>query len=631
MNRKFYLCLGLIAIVALLLRLLVGFELAFANNGLNSVVVPSMQTDMATYWEISGRIVAGAFRDEFYYQPFYYAIFLPLIRWLLGDSIFSVIVIQALLGGVTVLLTGLCGSRLWNRSAGIVSAILAGLSQMLILYTPYLLIEILQSFWVILILYLALRAIERRDKLDWSLCAVALGCSILTRGNSWFFLPGLLVAAVYSLMPHKGKIRYKVLYGFCVVVFFTMLSVLPQLPFMIRNSQLRGELTGPSTAGGTVLALGNTPEAPPGGRDPGLPAGPMEYPPTWSAWMAEVSTVSVPRRIWQWFYEEPGAVLELTFRKLLLFWDYREIPNNVSLAFEGRQSTIFRFAGSIMPTGVIVALAIAGMLVSLIKVIRKRSRWDLLLPIYMIMAFWGATALFYILARFRVPIIPVLAIFAGIFLVWFWECYRQRSVLIIGGSALIFGVFISFSAYDLYRSNLESIIVGWVRPDGVRVQIAPGRMMYLDNGPMTFGGWEFIEFKLGMSVTKQFADTASKNPKYREAEITLASEDAGSAMISLNGQIYDFVFTRPGLTSHTYVLPENSPTQITVKVISSENPVLFIIDRQRDYGRTKINDELFAGEMVCRLFHSDRSIENSAEPNRTDNESVKFNQELSLR
>lgn len=196
MNRKFYLYLGLIAFVAALLRLAVGFELAFANNGVNSVVMPSVQTDMATYWDISGRIVAGTFRDEFYYQPFYYAVFLPLIRWLFGDSVLSVVVIQALLGGGVVFLTGLCGSRLWSRSAGIVGAILAGLSQMLILYTPYLLIEILQSFWLVLILYLALRAIERRDKLDWAFCAVALGCSILTRGNSWFFLPGILAVAV---------------------------------------------------------------------------------------------------------------------------------------------------------------------------------------------------------------------------------------------------------------------------------------------------------------------------------------------------------------------------------------------------------------------------------------------------
>jgi hypothetical protein len=43
-------------------------------------------------------------------------------------------------------------------------------------------------------------------------------------------------------------------------------------PFIIYNSIQLGRLSGPSTAADAVLALGNTPEAPPGGRDPGLPA-----------------------------------------------------------------------------------------------------------------------------------------------------------------------------------------------------------------------------------------------------------------------------------------------------------------------------------------------------------------------
>lgn len=631
MNRKFYLYLGLIALFATLLRLAIGLELAFANNGLNSVITPSIQTDMATYWEISGRIVAGTFRDEFHYQPFYYTIFLPLIRWFFGDSILSVVIIQAMLGGGVVFLAGLCGSRLWNRSAGLVAAVLAGLSQMLILYTPYLLIEILQSFWLVLILYLTLRAIERRDKLDWALCAVALGCSILTRGNSWLFLPGILVAAVYTQIPREGKIRYKILYGVCIVTVFTMLSLLPQLPFMIRNSQIRGELTGPSTAAGQVLALGNTPEAPPGGRDPGLPAGPMEYPPTWSAWMAEASTVSVPQHIWQWFSEEPGAVIELTFRKLLLFWNYTEIPNNISLAQEGQQSKILKFTGSIMPTGVIIALALAGMLVSAVGVIQQKRHWSLLIPIYMVIVFWVATALFYILARFRVPIIPHLAIFAGIFLVWFKESFRQKHILTIGGGILIFGVFICFSAYDLYRYNLESTITAWVRPNGVKVALTPDRIMYLDNGPMTFGGWEFVDFDQKMTVSKKFAVTVTASHSHREVEITLAAKEAGTAVISLNGQTQDFEFTRPGITRHTYALPEHSPAQIELKVISSTSPIFLIIDRQRNYGRTKINGELFDGEMVCRFFLSKRSPDTAKEPDKAGTNMIEFNQELGLR
>jgi hypothetical protein len=73
--------------------------------------------------------------------------------------------------------------------------------------------------------------------------------------------------------------------------------------------------------------LGNTPESPPGGRNPGY-AGPMEYPPTYGMWMNKSNRqkITVPQRIINWFIEQPAAYLELSFRKLLLFWDYREIP-----------------------------------------------------------------------------------------------------------------------------------------------------------------------------------------------------------------------------------------------------------------------------------------------------------------
>lgn len=623
MNKKIYLYLALIALFSALLRIITGVELAFANSGINSVATPSLQTDMATYWDISGRIVAGTFKEEFYYQPFYYAVFLPIIRWILGDSIFVVSIIQALLGGAVVFLVGLCGNKLWNRQAGITAAILAALSKMLMLYTPFILLEILQSFWLILILYLALLAFERRSKIDWGLCAIALGCSILTRGNSWFFVPGILMLAVYSLRLEQGKTAIKIIYSFGVALIFIALTILPQLPFMIRNSQIRGSLTGPSTAAGAVLALGNTPEAPPGGRTPGLPPGPMEYPPTWGAWMSEASTVPIHQRIWQWFKEEPGAVIELTFRKLLLFWDYREIPNNIALATEGRQSKVLQIFG-FMPTGLIAALALAGMITSVLEIFRKKQQWLLLLPIYMIAAFWAATALFYILARFRVPVIPLLAVFAGIFVIWFKDSYRIRKELCIGGGMLICGVFICFSAYDFYRYNLESTIIRKVRPDGVAVALTPGQMMYLDNGPFTFGDWDFIEFKPGMTITKKFAAVTDDDVS-SEVEISFYNDENCQVILSVNGKFHTLELKRPGTAAHRFKLPDNSPPEIELKIISSEKPLSFVIDRQRNYGRTLINGSPVNGELVCRLFRTDNRLQVIEDRKNSSNEVIEFN------
>ena len=61
----------------------------------------------------------------------------------------------------------------------------------------------------------------------------------------------------------------------------------------------------------------------------------MEYPPAFHLWMAEAGEISVAEQILRWAEQEPLAFAELQFRKLLLFWDWRDIPNNVALYGEG--------------------------------------------------------------------------------------------------------------------------------------------------------------------------------------------------------------------------------------------------------------------------------------------------------
>ncbi len=614
MNRKFYIWLGLIALVGVAIRLAVGFELAWFRGGMNSVMMPSSQTDMATYWHISGEIVLGNFKGPFYYQPFYYAVFLPVIRWLLGDSIYAVIVIQSLLGGGAVFLVGLCGRRLWSPSAGLVGAVVAALSKALCLYTPFLLIETLQSFWIILILYLALRGFMRKDPVDWGLCALAVGCSILTRGNSWFFLPGLLTAAVWSLWMLGAPLRKNLIGSFLAISIFLILVILPQLPFMIHNSRVTGKFSGPSTAAGEVLALGNTPEAPPGGREPGLPAGPMEYPPAWHSWINTQNEVPVGARIWEWFKEEPAAYLELTFRKALLFWDYHEIPNNISMVGEGANSSFLTYLG-LVPTGLLLVMALGGIIGVIISLFHKSNKWLLLLPVYMVVAYWGATTLFYMLARFRVPALPLLAVFAGIFSVWFLELRRKKSqeAYMCGGIALVASVFICIVAYDFYRGKMEPAMMRWARPNGVHMKLNDGRMMYLDNGPGTLGGWQLLPLAPQMTVTKKFVVDPNISCKFATFELTLYSANPGRVLVSVNGEQHEFVFNRPGDLKRDIPLPKPTDT-VELKMLSYTEGVSCAIDYQRNYGRTRVAGEPYGGELVCRLFLFDEPPKPTAAP-----------------
>ncbi|MBQ9774970.1 MAG: hypothetical protein IJW17_02905, partial [Lentisphaeria bacterium] len=67
------------AVAAFVLRLFVSSELGAINYGLNSVYSPSKLTDLATYMDLAQQVVKGEYTGVFYYQPFYYAVFLPAI------------------------------------------------------------------------------------------------------------------------------------------------------------------------------------------------------------------------------------------------------------------------------------------------------------------------------------------------------------------------------------------------------------------------------------------------------------------------------------------------------------------------------------------------------------------------
>ena len=593
--------LAWISLGALVLRLIVSFELAAANNGFNSVLRPSRFTDLATYLRLSEEISRGVFPEEFYYQPFYYAVFLPLLRlFSSGNPAWIILFAQSLLGAVTVWLCGLIGARVWSRRAGLLAAGMTAISTPLLLYTPFAQNETLQAFLLTCLFYLSLRAMRTRKLRDWAGVGVTAGAAILTRGNALLFLPVIVAAQIWNCRRHAGSFRAAAPNTVLSLMILLASCWAVQLPFILYNSRARGTWTGPSTAANAVLALGNTPEAPPGGRNPGLPAGPMEYPETYADFMARAANRSVPLQMWDFLCREPGAFLELQARKLLLFWDSREIPNNVSLYGEGTQSILLRL---LLPgrSTVLLPLILAGMFwLAAAAIRRRRIAWWLLYGFVLI--YWGATALFYILSRFRAPILPLGLIFAGIFLDRALRQYRAggRQALYRGAvPALLGGIFIAVPAYDLYRSSLESAIHRQVRPNGIVVSLLSGKNLRLDHGPFTFGDWNSYSLQPGTLLTKKFS--AMPDQCEAELEITFFVPEVPAA---ITGRINDVplhhIFHKPGLEKVRLQLPvRHGEIRFSVDTVQGTPALLF--DRQRNYGRSGAPNPI-DGEWIMRLY-----------------------------
>lgn len=587
-RRRFLWCVAAAVLIGVGLRLWVACDLAAMNDGVNNMLSPAKVTDMATYIDLADKIASGTYSGVFYYQPFYYVVFLPLIR-MIGVGVWTVAAAQILLGGATIWFAGLIGERLVGRLGGAVAAWLTALSPALMLYVPFHLNETLQTFNLTVLFYLALIAFERRRWYWWALCGGAAGVAALTRGNAILLVLPIAVLGIRHAVCDKSR-RWKIALYAAV---FAISLLLVELPFILHNTWVTGQLCGPSTASGAVLALGNTPEAPPGGREPGLPAGPMEYPESWHRMMKlQGEGVSVPQQMWDWFCREPAAFLELQFRKLLLFWDGREIPNNVSLYGEGRASTVLSFL-EWGPFNLLLVFAVAGALLMLNRL--KRGEGGVWLLYGFVVVYWMSIALFYILSRFRAPILPLAAVMAGGVADFLTGETLSRQRILAAVAALLAGVFISCFAYEFYRNNCEAAVMRCVRPLGTCIEGTDGKYWIFDHGPRTFGTWQGVAAKPGTTFEKSLAKTCGtaimRLKVFADRSGTFLTNRGTVELKQGENEIELRVTSSWG----------NGEAWFPVTVLAAPPGTVLAVDLQRDYGRTRINGEKAPGELVARF------------------------------
>ncbi len=485
----------LLVALALLLRLVVGAQLADTGT----VCAPLPVTDMATYRELALAILHGNWPEVFDYQPFYYTVFLPF-AYLFSPhgGAWPVILLQALVGTATVALTGAVAARLFGRKAGLLAILLLALSRFHLFYTPYLLLEVWFSFWCAAVLYCTVKILGLSTSNRWAwlwhaLLGLAASGALLTRGSALLWLPGVL-----ALILWHGRRDWRRLSLHLALLILCFL--LPIAPYSIHNSRATGRFQGASVAGGKVLALGNGPEAPAGG---------LEYPRTYYQWCrdAERGRMSVPAHILQWAREKPLAFLELKFRALLLFWDAREIPNNINFEVQGKESPLLQMP-ILLPWSILGSLGLAGLLL-----VFRRGHYQRLALIWMMLAYWGATSAFYLLARFRVGCLPLLCCAGAGAITILARKLRasqtansqvtRRQQLVVP----VFGVFLAIYtvnfAYPLYQDFAEPAIQRKLNPNGINLKF-PREFVLYDHGPLSTAN-NFVNVPTeGVDITKRF-------------------------------------------------------------------------------------------------------------------------------
>jgi Tfp pilus assembly protein PilF len=142
------------------------------------------------------------------------------------------------------------------------------------------------------------------------------------------------------------------------------------------------------------------------GRRPLSPAEVSRY------WMA---------RAWDDIRSAPAEWGRLLLWKWFLTWNRIELVDAEAFHTHARESPPLALLGGVLHFGVLLPLAVAG-------VWWTRRAWRRLWVLHaMALTFAGSVTLFYVFARYRYPLVPIAALFAGAGLEGFWHRLRTPS------------------------------------------------------------------------------------------------------------------------------------------------------------------------------------------------------------
>jgi 4-amino-4-deoxy-L-arabinose transferase-like glycosyltransferase len=406
-----------------------------------------LPVDCGEYDEWGQAIAAGEWLgSEIFYQDPLYPYFLGVFYSVFGRHLTALLLFQALLGALNVPLVYGIARRLWNERVALLTAALVAL------YAPFVFYDglVLKTFLEVLLLNTSLYALLRASESapgepslrTWALAAgVALGVGALTRANFLLLVPVVLAwLFVYPPWPEGGRQRSRQL---GITLSLLLGIALAILPVTIRNYVVGDEFVLITSQGGQNLYTGNHPANEQGvyvaprfvRQEPGSErldfkleaerrtGRAMRETEVSSYWFGETLRVAA---------EDPTRIARLYAKKLGLLLHRYEVPDNHDISFSGRYSPVIHWNPVVF--AVVGPLAFAGLLLGW----RERRRLALayaILAVYLL-----SIAAFFVFARYRLPVLPLLLLFAAGGAVGLWDAWRaadrRRIALALCGLAL---------------------------------------------------------------------------------------------------------------------------------------------------------------------------------------------------
>lgn len=312
---------------------------------------------------------------------------------------------QLLLGAVGNVLIYLIGRRAFGHTAGAAAGVLAVLCGPLLFYEMILLRTSLAVFLGLLLVYVADVAMERMSLRSWLLVGLVLGLSLLL--NSTFASFGVLLVILVAYR-HRGE--WKV--ASRAITAMAAGTVLCLVPVVARNMTVGAPALSLSSVGALAFICANTADYDPAD---GFFVSERYVPEV----LAQSDNRFVPAVV-ETLRTHSGVAsyLRQLWGKFYYTWHWYEKPNNANLYYYRLHSRVLRF---LPVTFLIVApLGIVGLFMEARRIVALGPLYALVLKCL------APLVLFYVLSRFRMPLMAALIPFAALVLVRLGESLWRR-------------------------------------------------------------------------------------------------------------------------------------------------------------------------------------------------------------
>lgn len=406
---------GFVFLVALAVR---GLHLLFFRS---AAFFSLLVGDAQAYDAWARRLAAGDWLgSEVFYQAPLYPYLLGVWYALVGPDLLTLRVLQIVLGALACALIAVASGRFFGRKAGLGAGLLLAFYAPAIFFDLLVQKAVLDLLLVSVLVLLVSLLVDRVNRKRSFWLGVVLGLLVLSRENALLLLPVFVIWLEVRARPRIAPVLL------CALGIAAVLA-----PVAVRNFRIGGELQITTAQLGPNLYIGNHDGAT-GSYVPLRPGrGDASFERRDAAELAEAAlggrlTPGEVSRYWRqravtWMREHPGRSIGLFGRKLLLAWNGAEAMDTEDLATHAEVSPPLRWLARVAHFGLLAPLALLG-------VWWTRSRWRELWVLYAAMAAYTASLVaFYVVARYRLPLVPMLAPFAGFALVEIPARWRRGS------------------------------------------------------------------------------------------------------------------------------------------------------------------------------------------------------------